>query len=65
MYKLGRISRLTTICSFQSCPEALGGLIGKFDGHLKECDGKLLVNLGCHPQAERVMYKLGFYNYIH
>lgn len=63
--KLGSIPWLTAICSFQSCPEALRRLIGKFNGHLKECNGKLLMNLSGHPQAESVMDHLSFCNHVH
>lgn len=62
---LGSIPQLTTICSFQSRPEALWRLIGKFNGHLKERDGKVLVNFCGHPEAEGTVYDLGLYNCVH
>lgn len=63
--KLGSFPQLTAICPFQSCPEALWRLVGKFNGHLKECNGELLMHLGGHPQAESIVYHLGFYNDVH
>lgn len=65
MCVLRSIPQLTTICPSQSRPEALRWLIGKLDGHLKESDGELLVNLGGDPQAESVMHSLRFCNYVH
>lgn len=56
--------KIYLIASFHACSYSLGGLIGEFNGHLEEPDGKFLMNLGRHPQSEGVINVLGLNQYV-